>query len=229
MKLLSIIPARGGSKRLPGKNAKILGGRPLVTWSIEAAREHSQIVATLVSTDSPEIAQIALSAGASVPWLRPSHLATDAASSVDVCLHALDYYESEHGEVDGVLLLQPTSPYRKNETLAKAIKLFHRRPDESVIAVSPAKISPYWCFHISNGVLRPIMGEANLHKRSQDLSPAYVVSGSFYLTPPSVLRQQKTLFSFDSQPVVLSSAKESVDIDSSEDWELAEYYLGKDF
>lgn len=229
MKLLAVIPARGGSKRLPKKNYKILGGKPLLYWSIEAAREHSQVVATLVSTDDLEIAGIATAAGASVPWLRPEFLAADESSSVDVCLHALDWYESEHGRVDGILLLQPTSPYRRKATLAKAIELFSRRPDASVIAVAPAKSTPYWCFHISDGVLRPIMGEAYLRQRSQDLPPAYVVCGTFYLIPPLILRQQKTLFSADAQPVVLNSEKETLDIDTADDWELAEFYLGKNF
>lgn len=109
MRVLALIPARGQSKRVPGKNKRALGGKPLICWSIDCAQEIEAICDVLVSTDDPEIAAIATAAGASVPWMRPSDLATDTATSVDVALHALDWYERENGIVDGLLLLDRKS------------------------------------------------------------------------------------------------------------------------
>ena len=113
MKVLALIPARGGSKRVPGKNVRDLAGKPLIIWTLDAVRGVEGIVDVLVSTDDPGIAAVASSAGARVPWLRPAHLATDIAGSVDVALHALDWFEMQHGTVDALLLLQPTSPLRR--------------------------------------------------------------------------------------------------------------------
>ena len=112
MKILALITARSGSKRIPDKNIKKLCGRPLINWSIDVAKDVEDICDILVSTDSPIIAEIANKAGALVPWLRPEDMAIDSASSVDVSLHALDWYQSEVGKVDGLILLQPTSPFR---------------------------------------------------------------------------------------------------------------------
>ena len=102
MKILALIAARGGSKRLPGKNIRLLGGKPLIVWSIDVARDIPEICDILVSTDSPAISEICKDAGIVVPWLRPVKLATDKASSVDVALHALEWYEAEKGEIDGL-------------------------------------------------------------------------------------------------------------------------------
>ena len=124
MKILALILARGGSKRLPGKNIRILGGKPLIVWSLDVAQDIAEICTTLVSTDDLEIAKVCKEAGALVPWLRPAELSTDTAGSVDAALHALDWYEKEYGMVDGILLLQPTSPFRTKETVRKGIELF---------------------------------------------------------------------------------------------------------
>ena len=108
MRILALIAARGGSKRLPGKNMRLLGGKPLIIWSIDVAKNIPDICDILVSTDDPAIAAVCTEAGAYVPWLRPAELSTDTASPVDVALHALDWYRAKKGSVDGLLLLQPT-------------------------------------------------------------------------------------------------------------------------
>jgi CMP-N-acetylneuraminic acid synthetase len=133
MKILALITARGGSKRLPGKNIKLLGSKPLILWSIDVAKNNLDICDILVSTDNPAIAEISREAGAKVPWLRPSELATDNASSVDVALHALDWYEASKGSVDGILLLQPTSPFRTPETVPRGIELFRINNYQTVL------------------------------------------------------------------------------------------------
>lgn len=223
-----MITARGGSKRVPGKNLRCLGGRPVLVWSIEVAQAVAEISEEisdiLVSTDDAAIAAVARSAGALVPWLRPAEVATDTASSVDVCLHALDWYESETGEVDGLLLLQPTSPFRRRDTVLRGIDLFrahHRRP---VLTISPAASHPMWCFRLEGAVMRPYI-EGGIHLRSQDLPPAYVLNGALHLIAPEDLRQRRSFYGDDMLPLVLDAAEESIDIDSEWDWKMAEAVL----
>lgn len=225
MKILALIPARGGSKRLPGKNVRQLGGKPLIEWSIQAARGLPEIVAVLVSTDDPEIANHARHAGALVPWLRPAELATDTASSVDVAIHALDDYEREHGRVDGLLLLQPTSPFRSRARLQAGLALFAANPDCSVIGVSPASTHPLWCFRLDGRLMRPFVEGGGLHLRSQDLPPAYAVNGGFYLVPADVLRESHSLYARDMLPLVMDTPAECIDIDTEQDWLAAEEML----
>src|SRR5438477_507317 len=120
MNILAVIPARGGSKRLPRKNIRLLAGRPLVTWTIEAARRSGVFSEVLVSTDDVEIADISRRHGASVPWLRPESISGDAATPVDVLLHAVEWLEHLPGtRFDAVMWLQPTSPFRRSETIVE--------------------------------------------------------------------------------------------------------------
>jgi CMP-N,N'-diacetyllegionaminic acid synthase len=218
MKILALIPARGRSKRLPGKNIRLLGGKPLIVWSIESAQGIDDICDILVSTDDPEIARIAVAAGAIVPWLRPTKLATGTATSIDVALHALDWYEKAEGSVDGILLLQPTSPFRRQESLIQGIELFIKSDRHGVTGVSPAKPHPMWCFRIVNGLLQPYCSQEGLKLRSQDLPTAYAVNGAFYLVSPNDLRHQQTLIPGNSVPLIIDSPLESLDIDTEFDW-----------
>ena len=225
MKILALITARGGSKRLPGKNIRNFGGQPLINWSIEVAKNNNDICEILISTDDPAIADVCKKAGAFVPWLRPSELATDVASSVDVALHALNWYESEKGPVDGLLLLQPTSPLRTRATIQKAIALFREHASTSVLAVSPTPAHPLWMFKIEGEVLVPYSIEIGLNIRSQDLPPVYVVNGSCYLISPTELRLINSFISAASVPLVIDSQHEAIDIDTEWDWAVAEAAL----
>ena len=225
MRILALIPARGGSKRLPGKNIRLLGGRPLIVWSIDVAKGIPEICDILVSTDDSAIASVARDAGALVPWLRPLKLATDTASSVDVCLHAVDWYEREHGNVDGVLLLQPTSPFRRRDTIMRGIALFRAHQGRVVLGVSPAESHPLWCFRIDGETMRPFVDDSGMHLRSQDLPPAYVVNGAFYLITPEDLRRRNSFNGEDMLPLVIDAREESIDIDTEWDWRLAETVL----
>lgn len=222
MKILSVVPARGGSKRLPGKNIRMLGGKPLIVWSIDASKDIPDICDVLVSTDDTAIASISREAGGLVPWLRPAQLATDQASTVDVAIHALDWYESENGGIDGVLLLQPTSPFRTKGGLCKGIELFRSNHRHSVIGVSPAPFHPMWTLKTVNGYLVPFLPEHGLDKRSQDLPPAYIINGSFYLSSPENLRMHKTFTAMESIPLVTERLEESLDIDTPWDFRIAE-------
>ncbi|WP_078125506.1 cytidylyltransferase domain-containing protein [Leptospira alexanderi] len=226
MKLLTVIPARGGSKRLPGKNIRILGNKPLIAWSIEVVKQIPEICDILVSTDDEKIAEIAKKFGAFVPWLRPADLATDTSSSIDVVLHTLNWYEKEKQEVDGVILLQPTSPFRRKESIRKGVEIFLKNEKKStVLGVSPANPHPMWCFKLENGSLKPFCGDGGLHLRSQDLPPAYFVDGSFYLTPKIHLKEKRTFYTEIVVPLITRYEEESLDIDTESDWKWAEGIL----
>jgi CMP-N,N'-diacetyllegionaminic acid synthase len=225
MRILALIPARGGSKRLPRKNIKLLGGKPLINWTIEVAKEISEISEILVSTDDPKIALIAKEAGASVPWLRPEVLSTDLAASVDVAIHALNWYEDQNGTVDGLLLLQPTSPFRTQTTIRRGIELFKSNGYRSVVGVTPVRDHPMWTFKMKDGKLVPFVEEHGFGIRSQDLEPALIAHGGLYIISPEELRKSKSFIGNEPIPLVCQSAAEALDIDTESDFEFAEYYF----
>jgi CMP-N-acetylneuraminic acid synthetase len=179
----------------------------------------------LVSTDQEGIADIARHAGATVPWLRPEYLSSDTASSVDVSLHALDWYESQHGTVDGLLLLQPTTPFRRPEQLMRGLQLHASHARRAVIGVAPAASHPMWCFKLAGDSLQPFIEGTSHLQRSQDLPAAYVLSGAFYLIQPNQLRSQRTFCPEDVVPLVVDDPLASIDIDSEWDWRVAESML----
>ena len=225
MRILVLIPARGGSRRLPGKNIRKLGGKPLIVWSIELAKGIAEACDILVSTDDPAIAAVCTEAGALLPWLRPAELATDTASSVDAALHALEWYEAEKGAVDGLLLLQPTSPFRTKETVRKGIELFVKYDRHPVLGVSPTHAPPMWTLKVEGGYLVPFMQCHGLETRSQDLPPAYVVSGCFYLISPAELRACRSFRGIEPIPLLIESSLEALDIDTEWDFKMAEVIL----
>jgi CMP-N,N'-diacetyllegionaminic acid synthase len=226
LKILALITAREGSKRIPGKNIRILGGKPLMLWSADAVKNISEICDILVSTDGVEIAQIARDANLLVPWLRPLELSGDETSSVDVALHALDWYEGVYGKVDGLLLLQPTSPFRSLGTINKGISAFSKYELRPIVAVSAARSHPYWCFSIKNARLTKFCDYGPKHFRSQDLPPAYVLNGAFYLISPQDLRAKRSFYSDDMVPLVIDDPSEGLDIDTEWDWSMAEAVIG---
>jgi CMP-N,N'-diacetyllegionaminic acid synthase len=223
LRLLAIVPARGGSKRLPRKNVLPLGGKPLIGWTIDAARESGCFVDVLVSTDDAEIADAARAHGALVPWLRPAAFATDTARSIDVVLHALDWYERERGAVTGLVLLQPTSPFRTAATIREAVQRFiDLGADASVVSVSPAETHPAWTFLLDGTRMRPACGWDSLKLRSQDLPTAYTLNGAIYVATPARLRATESFFADDMNALVMEDMAESQDIDTPEDWAGAE-------
>lgn len=223
MKILALIPARGGSKRLPGKNIKSLGGRPLIAWTINAAHESGVCTYVKVSTDDPAIADVARQYGASVPCLRPTELATDTAGSVDVVLHALDIHEAEHGAVDGLILLQPTSPFRTPETIRRGVEQFAEKGGcHPIVSVSPAANHPAWCFRIKGSRMEPILGWEALQTRSQDLETAWTLNGAIYVISPARLRAERTFLVPDTLPLLMDDPNEAIDIDTPADWAMVE-------
>ena len=172
---------------------------------------------------------MARSAGALVPWLRPAQLATDTALVVEVALHALDWYEAAHGAVDGLLLLQPTNPFTRNTTICRGISLFAANNCQSVLGVSPAASHPMWCFKKDSNHLSPFLAEHGLQMRSQDLPPAYAICGCFYLSAPEVIRASHGLYGAKVLPLIIESPKETIDIDTPWDWQIAQWALSQDY
>jgi N-acylneuraminate cytidylyltransferase/CMP-N,N'-diacetyllegionaminic acid synthase len=223
LKLLGLILARGGSKRIPNKNLRPLNGKPLLAWTIQAALASGMLQTTLLSTDDPKIAAAGQADGACVPWLRPTHLSTDTASSVDAALHALEWYEAAHGAIDGLVLLQPTSPFRSAETIRSAVAQFAKNKSCGLVSLAPATTHPAWCFQVSpENKLAPFLGWNAIGTRSQDLEPAYVVNGALYITPPERLRRDRAFIANDTVAFVMTDPVESLDIDVEEDWAVAE-------
>jgi CMP-N,N'-diacetyllegionaminic acid synthase len=227
MKILALVPARGGSKRLPGKNIKLLGKKPLINWTIESAKGIPEICDVLVSTDSSEVAAIAESAGASVPWLRPKSLATDAAKSVDVALHALDWFEKTHGHLDGLLLLQPTSPFRKHETIIKGIAMYKEFNSQPILGVSRCSPDSPQALELEGEFLVPLK-EIELSGNPPNSRPqTFKPNGAFYLISPRELRQINSFLMPKSIPLHIDSLRESLDIDTHLDFWFAKclFYL----
>jgi CMP-N,N'-diacetyllegionaminic acid synthase len=224
-KVVAVVPARGGSKRLPRKNVLPLAGRPLIAWTLDVARESGVLDDLLVSTDDEEIAAVARQCGASVPWLRPPALATDTATSAAVLQHALQWYESEHGSVAAVVLLQPTSPFRSAETLRGAVASFLAQPPSdrhAVVGVSPAAAHPAWTFRVEGATMHPFLGWDAMQHRSQDLPAAYTLNGAIYVLSPEAIHDGAPLIRPGARPFVMTDPREALDIDTEEDWRTAQ-------
>lgn len=223
MRTLAVIPARGGSSRLPGKNLKPFLGRPLIQWTIEFARTVNLFDRTFVSTDSDQIAECCQAIGHPVGYRRPAALATDTAHVVDVALDALQECERLSETFDLVALLQPTSPIRMTARWAEALKVIDESACDAVIGVSPSRSHPFHSFkYLADLSLEPWLGWHGLQMRSQDLPPAVSVCGALYLIRVSALREHRTLFPKATRGVLCDRPDESIDIDTEADWVTAE-------
>ena len=227
MRVLALIPARAGSKRLPGKNKKILGNKPLISWTIQASKGIEGICDILVSTDDPSIQKIAKSSGAKAPWLRPKKLSSDTASSVKVALHALRWYEKAVGKVDGILLLQPTSPFRTKKRIRFALKKFSEDPQTPIVSVAKMHPHPLWSFKMKGKYGYPFFKGRAFCRNSQELPEAYGLDGSIYLCSVSQLKKTRSFFGHKIFPYVTHTFKEALEIDEIEDFKLAQKLLGK--
>lgn len=224
MRILGLIPARGGSKGVPGKNIKLLAGKPLIYYTIEASKRAGLITETVVSTDSREIAAVAEGYGAEVPFLRPPELATDTASSVDVVIHAVEFLKNKGKVFDAVCLLQPTYPFREDGFIDKAVKIFMENDPDSLISVLPLpdKYNPHWIFEKGqSNFLRIATGEKEIIKRRQELPEAFYRDGSVYITKTDVLINEHSLYG-GKIGYIVSDVSRYVNIDTIEDWEKAE-------
>jgi CMP-N,N'-diacetyllegionaminic acid synthase len=219
MQLVAIIPARSGSKGVPGKNTRPLAGKPLIAWTIEAAIASGCFDRVVVSTDSPAIAQVAINYGAEVPFLRPHELATDEASSAAVVQHTLDFL----GDVSAFVLLQPTSPFRSLEDIQEFVALFSSSGADRAISVVECGKSPYWAVTIDGGVVKKCF-EVPDGIRRQDLPKVYMPNGALYAVRRDAFRQDP-VFIDGMTPAYVMPPERSLDIDSEMDFLIAEAIL----
>lgn len=225
MKVLAVIPARGGSKRLPRKNILDLCGKPLIKWTIDAALDCKEIDTIVVSTDSHEIANIAISCGVEVPFLRREELSTDTASSIDVVLDVIDYYESKNCKYDAVMLLQPTSPLRTAIDIQRAIALFREKNASAVISTTKCEHSPLWCNTLSDDLdMNEFISDDVSSKRSQDLPTYFRLNGAIYLIDTFILKKEMTFIPKNSFSLIMNN-ENSIDIDTKIDFLMAKAIL----
>jgi CMP-N,N'-diacetyllegionaminic acid synthase len=226
-KILGVIPARGGSKGIPNKNIIELGGKPLIKYTIEAALSSKYLTHCIVSTDSEEIAVVAKNSGAKVPFIRPAKLATDAAQSLPVILHALEYMEKDSGFIyDAVVMLQPTTPLRSSKDIDNALELLITSQSDSVISVVDVGAHhPLRMKRVIDGRLINYVDQGHEDMRPrQNLPPVYIRNGAIYAVSRQVLMDHKSFSGVDSMAYIMPHAR-SVNIDTLDDLVLIKSYI----
>ena len=204
-RILAIIPARGGSKGLPGKNIRPLAGKPLIGWTLESARKSKYLDEIFVSTDSQEIADVAESFGVNVPELRPAELASDTATSASVVLYTIDYFRKRGKDFEYILLLEPTSPMRKEDDIDNAIALACEHPDKAgVVSLGEVHMEhPSIVKKISeDSIVEPYV-EAQKVTRRQQLDKAYFPYGVVYLVRTDYFEKNQLFYGKDSLPYII--------------------------
>lgn len=224
MKILYLIPARKGSKGLPGKNTKMLGDKTLIEYSIDFAlsnlREGDELC---ISTDDPKVQEISICKGIQIPFIRPEKLSNDEASSYDVIIHAINFYEKLNKYFDAVLLLQPTSPFRIQDDLINLIKMFDNETD-MVVSVKLVKENPYFSLFEQTEVGYLVKCKEGNFERRQDCPDVFAFNGSMYLINIDSIKKSR-IAEFKSIKKIVMPEERSVDIDTLADWTLAEFYL----
>lgn len=225
-KYLIIIPARGGSKGIPGKNIKPLNGKPLIYYTIDAARSVVDDSHICVSTDDDHIISVVEQYGLKVPFKRPLNLATDKANTYDVLLHALHFYEEKGEHFDAIILLQPTSPFRTGKHVNEALTLYSKEID-MVVSVKETDANPYYvCFEEDpNGMLQISKGDGH-YTRRQDCPPVYEYNGAIYIINPDSLKE-KPLNKFAKRKKYIMDREHSLDLDTMLDWKVAELVINE--
>lgn len=226
--MIAIIPARGGSKGLPGKNIKELNGKPLIAYTIEAAKQADCIDKAIVSTDDEAIAATAQKYGAEVPFVRPHELASDTSSAIDVYLHAIDFLEKKNGTtISKFMVLLPTAPFRTNRHIDEAYELYCKEKAQTLISVTEAETPPGWYLtknehdRIQNagfGKELTVMGNRQINQAY------YIPNGAIYILDTALLKTQRTYYSDNTVPYIMAHG-ESVDIDTMADFEYAKYLM----
>lgn len=217
---LAIIPARGGSKRLPRKNVLDLAGKPLIAWTIEAGLKSSYIDKVIVTSDDEEILDIAKKFGSDI-IKRPDELANDTATSFDAIKHTIDNVKA----YDYVVFLQPTSPLRNQKHIDEAIELLEEKEADAAVSVCEMDHSPLWSNTLpEDGSMSNFLRDEVKNKRSQDLEKYYRLNGAIYICKIERLLEEKTFFINDNIFAYQMDRKSSVDIDEEIDFKMAELY-----
>lgn len=228
LSVLGVITARGGSKGIPRKNIRELFGKPLIAYTIEAAKKSKLLSHVIVSTDDQEIADIAKSLGADVPFLRPKELAQDKSTSLDVMAHAINWMKDEKGQTfEYAMILQPTSPLRTAEDIDACIRLAGEKDADSVMSmVEVPDSAPEKLKRIEDGTILPLIKDEGTSSRQRTAGePVYKRNTAIYLTKTELLLQ-KDLFGKNSVAYIMPRER-SVDINDEADFGLAEFYLSK--
>jgi CMP-N,N'-diacetyllegionaminic acid synthase len=223
LSIVGIIPARGGSKGIPRKNLRNIAGKPLIAYTIEAARGAKLLTKVTVSTDDKEIAATAKSHGAEVPILRPSELAQDSSPTIHAIQHMVRHIEDQGGKVDVAVTLQPTSPLREAVDIDVAVKILLDTGADSVISVTAAKYSPYLMFTLNGDRLVPFFGEEAKIRR-QDLPKVYSLNGAIYVTRRDTLMKGNSLYGKDVRAYVMPEER-SLDVDTLLDLRIIDLLL----
>ena len=224
--IIGLITARGGSKSIPQKNIRMLAGKPLIAWTIDAARRSKEFSRIIVSTDDAKIVEVAIEWGAEVPFIRPAELARDDSSSISAVLHAIHWLEEKEGFCpEYIMQLQPTSPLRTAEDISGAIQLAKDRHAVAIVSVCEAARHPYLCKRIlDDGTLADFVKTDINYVRRQDFPPAYALNGAIYLNQRGSLLRDQTDLPEGTVAYVMPQER-SVDIDTPWDWHLTELIL----
>lgn len=224
MKPLVVIPARGGSKRLPGKNIKRLNGRPLINYTIDAARSVFEDAVICVSTDDESIKEVAEQAKLEVPFMRPMELASDTADSRSVFLHAYNYYKQKRGyDASVIIVLQPTSPFRTDKHINEAMELYDNSID-MVVSAFETTSNPYFVLFEESSLGYLEKSKKGNFTRKQDVPKVWELNGAIYIiNTKSLINQQ--VFNFEKVIKYEMKEEESIDIDTKLDWQLAELLM----
>jgi CMP-N-acetylneuraminic acid synthetase len=224
IRVVALVTARGGSKTVPRKNLKLLGGKPLIGWSIEAARLSKHVARTILSTDDEEIAATGRAYGAEAPFLRPGELAQDTSSHISVAQHAIRWLREHGDDPDYILLLQPTSPFRTSEDIDAAVALADARRPVAVISVCEMERHPFLGKRIENGMLMDFLPWPASYPRRQDLGQAYALNGAIYLNRTASLMNDATFHPAGSLAYIMPPER-SMDLDTPWDFHVAELIM----
>jgi CMP-N,N'-diacetyllegionaminic acid synthase len=224
--VLAIVPARGGSKGVPRKNVLPLAGATLIDYVARAVREAVRVDKAILSTDDAEIAEAGRRAGLDVPFMRPADLAADDTPMLAVVRHAIDWVAATGWQPEFVVLLQPTSPLRRSTHIDDAVSLLVERRADSVVTVVevPKHLSPDYVMKIEDGLLRPFLPEGARITRRQDVRPAYFRDGTVYAFRRDTIDRFGNIYGETCVPLLID-ARDSLSIDSPEDWARAETLL----
>lgn len=213
--ILAIIPARGGSKGVPRKNIRELGGKPLIAWTIEAAKKSRYLERLILSSEDDEIIEIAEQWECEVPFRRPAYLAQDDTPGIDVVLHALNALKEKY---DYVMLLQPTSPLRSSRDIDESIEFCMINNSPVCVSVCEARESPYWMFRLDGtGRMHPILSHSVDAGTRQELEKVYRLNGAIYLAQTDYLMDKKSFKTPDTIAFLMPGCR-SIDIDTEQDF-----------
>ncbi len=226
--MIAFIPARGGSKGVPGKNIKELCGKPLIAHTIEAALKADKIDRVIVTTDDEDIAAVARQYGADVPFMRPAELASDTASAVDVYIHAAEFVMNETGQaVDKFMVLLPTAPLRNEKNINEAIQQFEKDGATTLISFTEAETPVAWYHTLDEQgrIKNAGFGGSNVANR-QTNATYYIPNGAIYILDYKLLKEQRTYYCDETYAYIMSR-QDSIDIDYPIDFEIAEFLMNK--